>query len=167
MKKLCYNKYMTRIVGKLHKYRENNRIEAKKATGGLPRSIWESYSAFANTEGGVILLGVAEDKRDRGLYPVDLPDPQRLVAQFLELVNDPRIVNRNILKETDVWVEEVDGKEIVVIRVPRAKRKERPIYIGGNPLTGSYYRQGDGDFRLEPDQVKQLQKQAQEAQNKG
>ena len=66
---------------KLEQYRENNRIEAKKALGGLPKSIWETYSAFANTYGGIILLGV-EERADKSLHPVDLPDPDRLIREF-------------------------------------------------------------------------------------
>lgn len=143
---------------KLEKYKENDRIEAKCATGGLPRSIWETYSAFANTDGGVILLGVAERKKDRALYPVELPDPQRLIAQFVELLNDKKVVSANILRKSDIRSEIVQGKEIVVISVPKASREKRPVYIGGNPLLGSYYRDGDADYRFSEAEVLQMLK---------
>ena len=144
----------------LNKYKENTRIEAKKAIGGLPHSIWETYSAFANTSGGVILLGVGENKQTKTLYPVDLPDPSRLIAQFWELINDKKVVSHNLLKKSDITIEKVENKEIVVICVRKAKRCERPVYIGGNPKTGSYYRDGEADLRFTPEQVEQLLKEA-------
>ena len=37
-------------------------LECKEAEKQIPRSIYETYSSFANTDGGTILLGVQEDK---------------------------------------------------------------------------------------------------------
>ena len=98
----------------LDKYRENNRIEAKRALGGLPKSLWETYSAFANTLGGIIMLGVEEFK-DKTLHTVDLPDPEKLVKEFWDIVNNPNKVSVNILSSNDVTIEVVEGNHIIVI----------------------------------------------------
>ena len=130
---------------RLEQYRENNRIEAKKALGGLPKSIWETYSAFANTLGGIILLGVIETT-DKTFDSVDLPDPNGLIQEFWRMVNDPTKVSVNILAEKDVYVEEVGGDHIVVIQVPRADRAYKPVYVD-NDTRNAYRRNGEGDYR--------------------
>ena len=140
-------------------YRENNRIEAKKALGGLPKSIWETYSAFANALGGVILLGVEEHK-DTSLSPVDLPDPEGMVRQFRAFLEDGKTVSANILTEESVRIAEVDGRHIIAIEVPRARRTLRPVYIGGDPMTGTYRRNGEGDYRCKREEVLEMQRDA-------
>ena len=39
---------------------ENAAVEFKRARGGVPADFWPSHSSFANTDGGVIILGVRE-----------------------------------------------------------------------------------------------------------
>ena len=143
----------------LEKYRENNRIEAKKARGGLPRSIWETYSAFANTLGGIILLGVIEDEHKQ-LEAVGVPDPDLLVKEFWNIVNNVNKVSVNILSGSDVSVESVDEKSIVVINVPRAQRADRPVYLLDNPLRESYRRNGEGDYRCTQEEVRAMLRDA-------
>ena len=37
---------------------ESEDLEFKHASGGFPGNFWDTYSAFANTEGGTIVFGV-------------------------------------------------------------------------------------------------------------
>ena len=143
----------------IQKYRENNRIEAKKALGGLPRSIWETYSAFANTLGGVILFGV-EEYADKSLHPVNLPDPEGMVRDFWNAINNPSKASINILTDRNVQIVEIEGNRIIEITVPRAERGVKPVYIDGNPLTGSYRRNGEGDYRCTREEVQAMLRDA-------
>ena len=129
----------------LKQYRENNQLEAKKAAGGIPKSIWETYSAFANTSGGIILLGVIE-KQDNSLETINLTDPEKMVKEFWNTVNNDTKISINLLSDKDVFIQEVNGNRIIVINVPRAERSYKPVYLDGNPLN-CYRRNGEGDYR--------------------
>lgn len=143
----------------LAKYRENNRIEAKKALGGFPHSLWETYSAFANTLGGIILLGVEEHK-DHSLHAVNLPAPEKLVSELWDTLNDPAKVSVNILLSKHVCIETVDDKRIIVITVPRVQRYDKPVYIGGNALGGTYRRNGEGDYKCTTEEIEAMLRDA-------
>lgn len=133
-------------ISSLEQYREGNRLEAKKAFKGLPVSIWETYSAFANTDGGIILLGVTEQEGGR-LVATGVESPDKLLKDFWNVINNQQKISFNILSERDVRLEATaDGKQLVVIRVPRAERYLRPIYVGTDPRRGTYRRNHEGDY---------------------
>jgi len=128
----------------IEKYKENNRLEAKAAAVGLPKSLWATYSAFANTNGGIILLGVTEDAQHQ-LHVEGVNDADALVIDFWNIINNQSKISINVLNDKDVIVREFDGKKIIIINVPRAQRYDKPIYLDGN-LFSSYKRNGEGDY---------------------
>jgi predicted HTH transcriptional regulator len=145
-------KNQTIDIHNLTRYSENNRIEAKRAQGGLPQSIWETYSAFANTEGGLILLGVEETETHQ-LTAVGVKDSHKLISDFWNTIHNHTKVNFNLLTDRMVNIQEVEGKEIVTIEVPRADRRHRPVYIGADPMRGTYRRNFEGDYLCDTEEV--------------
>jgi ATP-dependent DNA helicase RecG len=141
--------------------RETWQVECKLAQGrdgdgALPEDLWETYSAFANTQGGDIFLGLRE------LGPDDyelagIRNPHKVQRQFMEGVNDPRVVSANILCIDSVAILPIEGHYIIHINVPRAPVYLRPVYIGNDVLNGSYVRSGSADLRMDVDRVRRVQ----------
>ena len=117
-------------LSQFDEYREDNRREVKKAKGGLPISLWDTYSAFANCYGGVIILGVKEEK-DGSWKTTGLQNASKLRKEFWDTINNSKKVNINLLSEDDVQTYEIgDSKDVImVIYVPMAKREQKPVYI--------------------------------------
>lgn len=110
-------------------------LEAKVAKTDVPKSVWESYSAFANTMGGTILLGVFEDLKEKDLskrFRIEgVEDADKNLKDFWNTINSNK-VSDNILTDSDVEVVDVDGLQVVCIHVPMADWRVKPVYLNEN-----------------------------------
>lgn len=132
---------------------ESAHLEGKSAKGGFPDSFWESYSAFANSDGGVIVLGVEEDKNGKLFVKDGLKDASKMKDTFWKLVNNRQKISHNIVLEKGVYILETKGKKILVVEVPRAERTVRPVYKGTDPRGGTFKRYGTGDHLCNSEEI--------------
>ncbi|WP_230463620.1 RNA-binding domain-containing protein [Burkholderia ubonensis] len=135
-------------------------VEFKKAggrdgQGEVPKEFWPTYSAMANTDGGEIYLGV-EELKPAGVRPHHLVNVAAMRQDIFNLANNRQKISANLLRDGDVQVIEVDGCALLRVRIPRASRKQRPIYVGENPLRGTYERRHEGDFLVDEGKVRQM-----------
>jgi predicted HTH transcriptional regulator len=139
---------------------EGAEVEIKAALGRdgqgeLPRSFWSSYSAMANTDGGVILLGIREVSR--GIFEaVGLKDASKIKKTLWDGLNDKAQISINLLAEPAVEDVQIGGKTILRITVPRARRSQRPVYCGRNPISGTYQRRYEGDYLCDEESVRRM-----------
>jgi len=134
-------------------YREDNRREVKKAKGGLPNSLWETYSSFANCYGGVIILGVKENE-DGSWYATGLENEAKLRKDFWDTIHNRSKVSVNLVTDKDVETyEDANGKLIMVVHVPAAKREQKPGYINDDMFNGTFRRNWEGDYHCERREV--------------
>ena len=135
-------------------------LEFKRAGGNLPASIWETISAFANTNGGRLILGI--DERDGQLAIEGLKDAYRMAQDLSNLLHNSQKISARICGPNDLTVESIGDHDLIVLRVPAAARRHRPVFTGANPLTGTYVRRQSGDVQCERAEVDRMTREATE-----
>ncbi len=142
-------------LSKFDEYREDNRREVKSARNGLPVSLWDTYSAFANCYGGVIILGVKE-KPDGSWYTTGLKDPAKLQKDFWNTINNHTKISINLLSDHHIEIFQKDEDTIMVIHVPAARREQKPVFINDDLFGGTFRRNWEGDYHCTREEVKAM-----------
>lgn len=128
--------------------------QGKDGKGELPKDFWPTYSAFANTRGGTVLLGVSE--RNGEFKVAGIEDIEKVKKDLFSTLNDRGKVNVNLISDSDVTTISVDGKNILRISIPAATRKAKPVFLNGNPLSNTYKRLNEGDIKLDDESVRRM-----------
>lgn len=134
-------------------------VECKISKDSLSNDIYKSYSGFANTKGGYIFLGVSEDKKNRNpkeRFSIEgVKNAEKQITDFWNTINSKK-VNLNILSDEDVFIVNDGGIDVIVICVPKADYKMRPIYVNENPFKGTYKRNHEGDYLAREDEIRAM-----------
>lgn len=101
--------------------RESEYLEFKTAKGGLPKSLWETYSAFANTHGGLIVLGIKEETQSKKLSLAGLTEEQveQMKDELFRQLGNRQKVSACLLTDKDISIERIEDSYLLFIQVPQ------------------------------------------------
>ena len=128
--------------------------QGQDGKGELPKDFWLTYSAFANTQGGVVLLGVRE--KDGQFSVAGLSNIEKVRTDLFNTLNNPAKVSVNLLTDREVVVRELEGKQVLEVKIPAASRKQKPVFLNGQPLGNTYRRLHEGDRRCSEEDVRRM-----------
>lgn len=125
-------------------------VEAKRAEQQLPTSIRATLSAFSNTRGGVVVLGLDEGQ---GFAATGVRDAAKMsadLASWCSTEMEPPL--RPLIR-----VHRFEGVDLVVAEIPELDASSKPCFYRGAGITqGSYVRVSDGDRHLSSYEVQMM-----------
>lgn len=141
---------------------EWNDVEFKEAQRSVPKSAYETVSAFSNTAGGWLVFGVAD--RGGSYEIVGVIECDKVQNDFLTVLRGRDKLNRVIpAKESTIR----DGdKTLLVFHIPEARRQDKPIFLNGT-ITRSFIRRGGCNERCTEEDIRRLLRDASEERPDG
>ena len=139
---------------------ESTTLEFKSAKNGFPRSFWETYSSFSNTQGGVVYLGVKEKNHEYRIDGLSYSQVKAYEKELWDGLNNRNKVSVNTLGDDDVKEIPFEGSYILEITVPRAALSQRPVYLNGVPFGNTYKRYDEGDYVCSEEEIGRMYAEA-------
>ena len=129
---------------KLIREGESEKVEFKESLSDW-KEIIKTISAFSNTKGGAVLIGVTDKERIKGLQigGKTMEDLANKIKENTDPKNYPKI-----------RIEEINKKKIIVIEIEESKSK--PVFA----FDGVYKRVGKTNQRISSEEIRKLAKES-------
>jgi ATP-dependent DNA helicase RecG len=126
---------------------EDNNIEFKSGSDGrLPKDVWKTISAFSNTDGGKIILGLTREGNDLKLTKDSIDKLQQdivsLCQEGFSSIVTPEVENTN---------------GVLIVHIPPVPAQLRPLYSKKHGRDkGAYVRMGSSNIMASDEMLKRF-----------
>jgi ATP-dependent DNA helicase RecG len=134
---------------------EWNDFEVKEAQWAVPKNVYETVSAFANTRGGHVVFGVAEESGRFEIVGVIGFD--KVQNEFLSTLRSRQKVSVHLETKEDVI--EHDGRQVLAFYIPEASKQDKPVYLNAD-IRSSFIRRGASDQKCSEDDIRRFLRNA-------
>lgn len=110
------------IIQKVLEEGETEYAEFKKSENNFPVDALKTISAFANTNGGYLYLGISEPS-ELNYKITGVPKPQKVIDGMFTLLNNPSKISRNPISDSNIKIlkfGEMPSLNVIVVEVPKA-----------------------------------------------
>ena len=132
-------------------------IEFKEAQNAVPKSAYETISAFANTAGGYLVFGVKKD--GQSFEVVGVKDVDKIQNDFVNTLRQKE--KFSLILDVTAQLQRFEDKDVLIFIVPEASKTDKPVYINGD-IRRSFLRKGACDVRCSPEELQRLLNDASE-----
>ena len=130
-------------------------IEFKEARMDVPKSAFETVSAFASTHGGRLVFGVAQ--RGQVYEVTGVENPEKVQNDFLSVLHADAKINHDVkIAEQKLHI---DGKTVLVFQIAENQRTRKPVYLDGD-IRRTFLRRGGGNYRAQMQDIERMLRDA-------